>query len=177
MREELTVGDAHVGDCHHLSWDEHTNLQRAFNLGIVLTQSHESHGDAPVGLGVVVGEPNMIVDCAFWNQDFQSPAFGAALAHAMGHVAGYHDGGIEEALFWSECKAIGEPLCEGHCKEWLGACDNHTAPGGRACGVLGLGCEARCVRSEHCFSLPERASECLGFGKKHSRLTHAEDFQ
>jgi len=150
---------------------------RAFNLGVVLqdggtnatlTQNFPVEGLARP-MGAVPGSRTLSVACSWWQVDFSDGAFGTAFVHAMGHAAGYEDGGIEHSRFQSVCAAIGEPLCLGHCKEWKNACNAHGVAGGEACGLMGVGCRTTCVDKMYCNSLPERAAQCLGFEKKHSR--------
>lgn len=165
LRDELTMGRSMFSArCTQLKEEEHNNYAQAFNLGIEL-----QYNAAVRSAAAEVSGPIFFMDCTLWDTEIGSDWFGALVSHEMGHTAGYSHPSfkLDYIQFDSECENIGADLCPGHCKLASSACQNHMMHGSQFCGFAG--CKTTCVHADYCFSMPERAPECFGFEKVHSR--------
>jgi hypothetical protein len=162
-RNKATVGTSR--NCGQLTYDERMDYKRAWNIGI-------SIGGAPrASASAQVGGPQMMFACGVWANEMGNGWFGTLFTHEMGHVAGYShpDTATTAVIFSGDCGAIGRNGCLGHCKKWKNACTTHFHYGSSSCGFYGMGCQNQCTHNNYCHSMPEKATECMGFEKVHSR--------
>mmetsp|Transcript_122422 Transcript_122422/g.225512 ORF Transcript_122422/g.225512 Transcript_122422/m.225512 type:complete len:465 (+) Transcript_122422:1267-2661(+) len=165
-RDELTLGKAMVtAKCTQLKKEEHANVAQAFNLGVELAFSKKTKSAAAQR-----GGPYLFLDCDLWDDQMGNDWFGTLVSHEVGHLAGYRHPKFKNGMVYdSKCRPLGSKYCPGHCMEWTSACENHLIYGSSGCGTANTACKTTCVKTEYCFSLPERLTECFGFQKVHSR--------